>query len=100
MNKSPIEIIQSLSFKEQLEDNIMKAVQKVGIQVNKEELQNLIDKATPKKPILEGDGYDDKGNINYDTWYCPNCGAEYEIDYHDYKYCPECGQAILWDGNE
>ena len=21
-------------------------------------------------------------------------GAEYEVDYDDYKYCPECGQAI------
>lgn len=37
-----------------------------------------------------------KGEIVYDTWICPCCGKDYEVDYDDYKYCPNCGQAIDW----
>ena len=45
----------------------------------------------------EGDGYDDDGNIIYDTAYCPKCGQEYEVYYdnHD-NYCRNCGQALDW----
>ena len=50
-------------------------------------------KQIPKTPNYEGDGYWD-GELVYDTWICPNCGKDYEVDYDDYKYCPECGQAI------
>lgn len=95
MNKSPIEIIQSISFKQQLEDNVMKAVRKVGIQVNKEELQRLIDKATPVKPEYETDRYAN-GVLVYDTWLCPNCKTRYEVDYDEFEYCPKCGQCIDW----
>lgn len=55
--------------------------------------KELVDKATPKKPEYEGDGYY-KGEIVYDTWICPSCGERYEVDYHDYDYCPKCGQHI------
>lgn len=51
------------------------------------------EKQIPKKPQLEADGYDD-GELIYDTWICPKCGEDYEIEYHDYNYCPECGQCI------
>ncbi len=50
----------------------------------------------PKKPDYEGDGYDENGNLIYDTWMCPNCGKHYEVDYDDYDFCPNCGQAIDW----
>lgn len=53
-----------------------------------------LEKQIPKKPDYEGDGYDENGNLIYDTWICPNCGKHYEVDYDDYKFCPECGQAI------
>lgn len=53
-------------------------------------------KATPKKPQLEGDGYDNEGNLVYDTWICPNCNEHYEVDYDDYDFCPECGQKLDW----
>lgn len=56
-----------------------------------------LEKQKPKKPDYEGDGYWD-GVLVYDTWICPCCGKEYEVDYDDYKYCPECGQAIDWEG--
>ena len=55
-----------------------------------EALQRLI----KKKPDLEGDGYDDSGNLIYDTFICPNCEAHYETDYDIYDHCPRCGQAF------
>lgn len=60
-----------------------------------EECQEAVEKQKPKKPDYEGDGYAD-GHLVYDTWICPNCGKNYEVDYDDYKFCPNCGQAILW----
>lgn len=64
-------------------------------------LQELVDKATLKKPNIWGDGYDDKGQLIYDMYDCPNCDKTYELDYEKYDYCPKCGQAIDWsDVNE
>ena len=61
-------------------------------------VKDAVNKQMPLKPQLEADGYSD-GELVYDTWICPKCGEDYEIDYHDYKYCPDCGQRIDW-GNE
>lgn len=49
------------------------------------------------EPVYEGDGYDDKGELIYDTAYCPICHYEYEVyyDYHD-NYCRSCGQKLDW----
>ena len=58
-------------------------------------IQELVEKATPKKPNLEADGYSN-GELVYDTWICPSCGKHYEVDYDDYKYCPVCGQRLDW----
>ncbi len=55
-----------------------------------------LEKQIPKKPTYEGDGYDDNGNLIYDTWYCPNCNHSYEVDHDEYDFCPNCGQAIDW----
>lgn len=57
-------------------------------------LDIALKKQIPKTPIYEGDGYDDMGNLIYDTWYCPCCNRDYKVDYENYKYCPNCGQAI------
>lgn len=54
-----------------------------------------LEKQIPTKPTLEGDGYAD-GHLIYDTWICPNCGKDYEVDYEEYDYCPNCGQHIDW----
>lgn len=59
-------------------------------------LQELVDKEKPKKPRYEGDGYDRRGIIIYDTWICPNCGKSYEVDFEEYERCPHCGQLIDW----
>ena len=55
-----------------------------------------LEKQIPKKPDLEGDGYDDNGELIYDTWICPCCEEHYEVDYEEYEFCPKCGQAIDW----
>lgn len=55
-----------------------------------------LEKQTPKKPMLEGDGYDDNRNIIYDTWICPCCEDRYEVDYERHNHCPTCGQTIDW----
>lgn len=61
-----------------------------------EKYQSIKEKSNPKKPNLEGDGYDESGNMMYDTWICPNCEKHYELDYQEYDYCPNCGQRIDW----
>lgn len=57
-----------------------------------------LEKQIPKTPDIEGDGYAD-GKMVYDTWICPNCGKDYEIECDNYDYCPNCGQAIdkIWE---
>lgn len=59
-------------------------------------IKTAVKKQIPKKPDLIGDGYDDNGYLIYDTWICPCCETDYELDYDDYKFCPECGQALDW----
>lgn len=53
-----------------------------------------LEKTIPKQPNLEGDGYDENGNLIYDTWICPCCEEHYEVDYDNYEHCPKCGQTI------
>ena len=65
-----------------------------------EECRKAVERQTPKAPDYEGDGYDNKGELIYDTWICPNCGEKYEVDYDDYEHCPKCGQAIQWENLE
>lgn len=59
-----------------------------------EQIQELWERDTAKKPYLEGDGYDSNGIMVYDTWICPNCDAQYEVEYDDYDFCPNCGQRL------
>lgn len=54
-----------------------------------------IEKQTPKKPILIGDGYAD-GCMVYDFWKCPFCENSFEVDFQEYDCCPNCGQKIDW----
>lgn len=61
------------------------------------EIMELKERDMAKAPDYEGDGYDDDGNIIYDTWICPNCGEKYEVDYDDYDFCPNCGQRLKWE---
>ncbi len=54
-----------------------------------------LDRQIPKEPRFEGDGYW-RRELVYDTWFCPNCDADYEVGTDTHKYCPNCGQAIDW----
>ena len=49
-----------------------------------------------KSPDYEGDGYDEDGNLIYDTAYCPNCRHMFEVDYDIVSHCPDCGQKLDW----
>lgn len=70
-------------------------------------LQELVDKATPKNPILNKiwededtkNIYDEYGHINELLCVCPNCGesAIYDFEYNKrFKCCSNCGQRIDW----
>lgn len=51
----------------------------------------------PARPNLISDG-DWDGEPVYDTWGCPNCGTQFEVEYEQHSCCPDCGQKIEWDG--
>lgn len=60
-------------------------------------IHDLVMKQAPHHIELEADGYDDSGNLIYDTAYCPNCHKEFEVDYDEHcNYCPNCGQRLDW----
>lgn len=62
-----------------------------------EQVRQLKERGTAKRPDYEGDGYDKEGNLIYDTWICPNCEEHYEVDYDRYDFCPNCGQRLKWE---
>ena len=70
------------------------------IVLNEKTIADALKKQIPTKPSYEGDGYDDSGNLIYDTWICPNCGDRYELDYEIHQYCPVCGQRIDWSADD
>lgn len=66
------------------------------IVLNEKKIAEALKKQIPQKPDFEGDGYDEVGEMVYDTWICPNCGDRYELEYEIHTYCPTCGQRIDW----
>lgn len=68
-------------------ENITKITKIINISIK------ALEKQIPKVPCYSGDGYY-AGEIVIDTWECPCCGKQYEVDYDDYDYCPNCGQHI------
>lgn len=73
---------------------------KSGIIINEalKTVDSAVGKQIPRKPDIWGDGVDDDGDLIYDSWACPCCHEEYELDYDEYEYCPNCGQALDWSG--
>ncbi len=67
-----------------------------GLKKALEMAKQALEKQIPKKPDIYGDGYDNNGNLIYDTYDCPNCHTSYEIECEKYDYCPCCGQALNW----
>lgn len=74
------------------------------------DIQELVDKATPKKPKVYTDtrNYIDfegncSGSYEVNVLECPKCGS-YLFDEDDQSkacdYCPHCGQRIDWSEEE
>lgn len=61
----------------------------VAPQVDCDVLQELVDKATPKKPMQKAAG----------RKVCPNCERSTVREVSP-RYCSICGQAIDWSDNE
>lgn len=106
--KSPIEVITDEVIL-QMEDNIVKAAQKCGINVNKTELQKALmyDRKQYTQGFEDGRKYEqeERGHgrwvkIKSDDWAnateyrCSECGkyrlAVNPVDYN-WNYCPNCG---------
>lgn len=66
----------------------LQAFEKIG---TAEEFDMLKERNREQQTEIIGDGYSD-GHLVYDTYICPNCGKQYELEYEEYNYCPECGQ--------
>lgn len=73
--------------------------------------QELVDKATPKNPVLSEDWrdedqtdiYDENGHIYPYVCVCPNCKKPtiYDFEYNvKFDYCTFCGQRIDWRNKE
>lgn len=63
-------------------------------------VQELVDKATPKKPIEMV--IEEKYSEIYVVYQCPNCKKELFSPtlISDNRFCRTCGQATDWNSNE
>lgn len=68
----------------------------------KKDLQELVERATPKKPI-DRTKYEDRSNGFFEYHgetlrdiRCPNCNKRIRL-VHKYKHCAKCGQRLLWE---
>ena len=101
--KSPVEVITEDVIL-QMEDDIVKAVQKYDISVNKIELQKALmyDRKQYTQGFEDGRKYEqeERGHGHWEKLYernykCSVCGAWYKTDEEkeilDFDYCPHCG---------
>ena len=67
-----------------------------------ENLQELVDKATPKKVNNEENHYVfETYELSHVSGDCPNCGSTFYYDeYETLNYCQHCGQALGWSKDE
>ena len=90
---NPIEIAQQM--KVEVEDEIMKAVMRVGVNVDKEELIKLLKRDHPmryKKTTVRG------GVMVERVTQCPSCHESILCKTYEYpRFCTHCGQAIDWE---
>lgn len=82
-------------FEQAVKEGVEQAMREYELTVGMT-LEECVERQIPKQPDIEGDGYDEKGELIYDTGYCPTCRHEFEIYYDATKYCPNCGQHLDW----
>lgn len=91
---------QALGTPEELENIVCgmteQELYREGYKKGIDECGEAVEKQKAKKCYLSGDG-DADGHLVYDTYECPNCGKEYEVEYEEYEYCPNCGQHMKLD---
>lgn len=73
-------------------------------------IEELVDKATPKKPIKEEnlidyDEFDTVKSFYNSISSCPNCkellfDENDDIDFKESPHCPYCGQKLDWSDEE
>ncbi len=65
-------------------------------------MQELVDKATPKKVNNEENHYVfETYELSHVSGDCPNCGSTFYYDeYETLNYCQHCGQALGWSKDE
>ena len=84
-------------YKQALETLFMMASEHLGFELNYEKslLQELVDKATPKKPIIEGPF------IREEDTFCPNCKNNICLTPSSKpNFCWCCGQELDWSTDE
>lgn len=72
-------------------DNCLSAMKRFGKDV--QTLSELVDKATPKKPIII------PNNMNLLAYRCPVCVKRTYTNFRK-NYCSECGQALDWSEDD
>lgn len=84
----------------EIQTNVYRNTDDYEIKISKDCYKGIVtalEKQISEKPNIEGDGYDDKGELIYDTAVCPNCEHEFDLGYDEQtKCCPNCGQALDW----
>lgn len=98
MNKyqKALGFLKESAYENYLSKYVQTSKEKVTLFKSSEYLQELVDKATPKKPINQSTPVVRQG-------YCPNCkgelrklGSRNEVVLEGQLYCCSCGQAIDW----
>lgn len=104
MYESPIEIIQN-DINSKLEDGILKAVQNIGIYVDKEELLKALsyDRDQYVKGYTDGSPPHARWIKEKDRrfrWHCSRCGYVIGPMKRDANYCLKCGAKMEKDLND
>lgn len=97
MNKyqEALEYLTEEAYSNYFRKYVQTSKEKVFLFKSAKALQELVDRATPKKPDYWGDGIEtDDGSTPFDHWDCPHC--HHDLNYEEHIFCPNCGQAIDW----
>ena len=98
MNKyqEALGFLKESAYENYLRHYVQTSKEKVTLFKSSEALQELVDKATPKKTINQSTPVVRQG-------YCPNCkgelrklGSRNEVVLEGQLYCSSCGQALDW----